>query len=134
MGSRSPKTVPTAQRPLEWTVADTKHCEKLAKGPLGKALSLDQLKSLYATSLGLPDAQGTFPAYRERVSAAQMLTVNQIPRPKGESEEGGPGATVFVSDPYRENICPECGHRFVNATSREDEINETAEPQAKEQP
>jgi hypothetical protein len=129
---RSLKDIPTAPRTLEYTAADEKHVEKVAK-KLGDALSKDQVRALYMTSIGLPDSLGKVPAHRERVQAASMLVSATIPRPKAESEEGGAGATIFVANPYRENICPECGHRFVNASSREDEsINETAEPQAKE--
>jgi hypothetical protein len=114
---RSAKEIVTAPRALEWTKADEDHVRKIAKGPLGKALSVDQLRSLYATSLGLPDAKGTFPAYRERVQAAQMLTVNVLPRPKAEEPEGGEGGAMYeLINPYGEHACPSCGFRFTDTS------------------
>jgi hypothetical protein len=120
MGGRSARSIPHAARPLEWTRADENHVEKLAKGPLGKALSLDQLRSLYSTSLGLPDQFGNTPAYRERVQAAAMLTSNVLPRPKADEPEGHGTTFEFVNDPYGERTCPSCGHRFVETSGRGD--------------
>jgi hypothetical protein len=113
---RSAKTIVTAPRPLEWLQADEDHVRKLARGPLGKAMSLDQLRSMYATSLGLPDAFGNTPAFRERVQAAAMLTSNVLPRPKAEEAEDQGVTVVFCADPYAEHACPACGHRFTETS------------------